>query len=143
MKHTSLFFIMSFSLLITACGGGDEPSGEPTNIVGTGGSTGSTGGTTGGGTTVTANKSISLKWDIPTTKVNGDPLSLSEIAGFKIYITTSTNFAPTQANVTILGTTDTDHVIGNLASGKYYIFVTTYDVNGDESPLSDPITKTV
>jgi len=139
MKHTSLFFIMFFSLLITACGGGEEPTGDQT--IGTGGTTG--GGTTGGGGTVTSNKSISIKWDVPSTKVNGDALSLSEIAGFKIYITTSSNFSPIQPNTTIIGTTDTDYIINNLASGKYYIYVTTYDVNGDESPLSDPITKTV
>ena len=132
MKHISLLFVIFISLLITACGGGDTnpSSGGYANII-------------GNDQIVTGSKSISVRWDIPTTKVNGDSLSLSEIAGFKIYVASNNNFIPTQANVTITDSAATDFVINNLASGTYYIYITTYDINGDESPYSSPITQTV
>lgn len=129
MKHISLFFILLLSLLITACGGGG--GGGTTITTGTGNVTG------------TGTKSISVRWDIPTTKVNGDPISLSEIGGFKIYIASNNNLTPSLPRVTITDNTATDYVINNLTSGTYYIYITTYDVNGDESPYSDPISQTV
>ena len=131
MKHISLFFLLFLSLIITACGGGG--GGGESAVVTVTSTTTPTSGT----------KSISVRWDIPTTRVNGDPISLSEISGFKIYVASNNNFTPSLPNVTITDNTTTDFIINNLASGTYYIYITTYDVNGDESPYSNPIAQTV
>jgi hypothetical protein len=36
-----------------------------------------------------------------------------------------------------------NHVISNLASGTYYIAITTYDANGVESGFSTVVSKTI
>ena len=131
MKNLTLLFILfSTSLLMTACGGGSNASSSATDLPRTVQPT-------------TATSSISIGWDIPSTKVNGDPLSLSEIGGYKIYVTKNSSIIPSLPNATITDTGATAHTINELASGTYYIYITTFDVNGDESPYSDYITKTV
>jgi len=137
MKKLPLLIVISIYLSLTACGGGS--------------SDGSIGGNGSGGenTIVTSQatpietKSISTTWDIPTTKVNGEPLSLSEIGGYKIYISTNNVFPPSLPHVKITNGAIAEYTINNLPSGTYYIYITTFDVNGDESPYSDPVAKTV
>ncbi len=129
MKNLTLLIVLFLSLFITACGGGGSDSSGSNQSSNT--------------QTYTGTQSISVRWDIPMTKVNGDPLSLSEIAGFKIYVATNNNFTPSLPHVTITNSTTSDYIINNLASGTYYIYITTYDINGEESPYSDPIKKVV
>ncbi|MFV1983692.1 MAG: hypothetical protein ACC657_09160 [Thiohalomonadales bacterium] len=87
--------------------------------------------------------SILVNWAIPTTRIDGTAIALSEIAGFKIYISTNSQSIPATPTVIITDGSVTSHNITNLTPGTYYIYVTTYDVNGDESPYSDPISKTI
>jgi hypothetical protein len=105
---------------------------------GSGGS--STGGSGGGGSTTTTG-SLSLRWTAPSARSDGSGLALSEIGGYKIYYGTSrgnysgiynqTNGAATSATVS------------NLASGTYYLAMSTYDTSGREGPRSSEVTKSV
>jgi len=117
------FTLVIFSLVLTACGGGDDGGNPPATTTPTG--------------------SVSLSWDTPATKVDGNSLSLSEIDGYKLYITQDSTTYPTQAYLDIKDNTTSSYTIGGLSSGQYYIYVTTYDMNGDESPLSDPVSTTI
>ena len=114
---------------------GDSGSGSSGS---TGGSTG--GSSTGGGSTSTTG-SLSLRWTAPSARSDGSALALSEIGGYRIYYGTSrgnypgmydqTNGAATSATVT------------NLASGAYYLVMSTYDTSGREGPRSPEVTKNV
>ena len=129
MKNLTLFLLLLSSLLMTACGGGseDNAAGIQEKAI----------------TTVAPSGAISISWDIPTTRVNTDILPASEISGYKVYLATNTNFIPSIPYTTINNRAVSDHVIYNLPGGTYYVYITTFDTNGDESPYSDPLTKTI
>jgi fibronectin type 3 domain-containing protein len=121
------FTLLMLSSILTACGGGGDEGPGQTNPPPGGGTTGS----------------ISLRWDTPSTKVDGNPLSLSEIDGYKIYVTTNSTVYPSQPVANITDSTSINYTVNNLPAGTYYIYVTTYDMNGDESPFSDPVSTTI
>lgn len=125
-----MFYFLGFSFILTACGGGDEENSGKTNT------TFSTGSVIGDG-------AIDIGWNIPTSKNNGDPLSLSEIGGYKVYVSTVSNYIPSIPYANLSDSTTASYTISNLPSDTYYIYVTTYDVNGDESPYSEPVKKTI
>jgi hypothetical protein len=85
--------------------------------------------------------SAKLSWGIPSTRTDGTPLSLSEIDGFRIYMGQSSG----QLNMImdLSGGTTTTYTVTDLASGTYYFAVTTYDTEGNESPLSNVADKTI
>jgi len=119
LKYLTLFLLISLS--ITSCGGGGDNSNP---IAGT--------------------KSISISWDIPTTRIDKTTLALSEINGFRIYLSTTSTSTDTNTKIiSIPYDATTSYTIKNLASGTYYIRISTYDFFGDESALSNPISKTI
>jgi hypothetical protein len=76
--------------------------------------------------------SVDLNWDPPTTNMNGT--SLTNLAGYKVYMGTTTG------NLTLLsdvGNTTT-YTVTNLPAGStVYFAVTAYDSTGNESDLSN------
>jgi hypothetical protein len=144
------------ALQLVACGGGGggssasgsgtgtlTPSGT-TTTAGTG--TQISGGTTtssGSGSQSTANAtgSLALSWVAPVARADGTPLSLADIDGFRIYYgSTAGNYSH---SVNITDATTQQVVLKNLASGTWYIVMTTYDVDGRESGYSVAVKKTV
>ena len=119
------FSLFIFSISLVACGGGSSSDSDL------------------GPLPPPATGSISLSWDTPSTKVDGNALSLSEIKGYKVYVTQNNAAAPSQAHADINNNATTSYTISGLQSGKYYIYVSTYDMNNDESPLSDPVSTTL
>jgi len=126
----SAFNILIASLIFTACGGGSNPAAvggsdipvTPIQII---------------------NTTVSVRWDIPVTKKDGTLLNSSEIGGYKIYVATSATATPVQL-INITNRATTEYTLTSLTVGQtYYIYVTTYDVNGDESALSIPVMITV
>lgn len=111
-------------LFLTACGGSSTSTNNPD-----------------GGPSLTG--SISLRWDIPATRVDGTFLPSSEVYGYKIYVTNSNGSYPARPLVNITDRRTKNYTLKGLSAGTYYIYVTTYDMNGDESPLSDPVSKTI
>jgi hypothetical protein len=85
--------------------------------------------------------SFSLNWTAPTTRSDGNPLSLADIDGFRIYYGETEGYYPNRADV-VDGSAQSA-VVENVPVGSYYVVMTTYDVNGLESGYSSAISKTV
>ncbi|MBT3053985.1 MAG: putative Ig domain-containing protein [Candidatus Thiodiazotropha sp. (ex Codakia orbicularis)] len=83
--------------------------------------------------------SVSLAWVPPSTRTDGSALDMSEIAGYKIYMGTTTDNL--QQVMDLADCTIHDYVIDNLDVGDYYFAVTTYDTEGNESDYSNVAMK--
>ncbi len=99
-------------------------------------STGQTGTTDGTGQTEVTN-TVSLAWDMPTTYVDGTPLT--DLAGFKVYYGTVSGVYPQVVDVR----NATSFSSGALGPGTYYFAVTAYDSYGSESEFSNEISTTI
>jgi hypothetical protein len=116
------------ALQLVACGGG-----------GGGGTTSGSGGAILAASSA-GTGSLTLSWVAPVARADGTPLSLSEIDGFRIYYGDSAgNYTH---SVDITDATAQRVILNNLASGIYYIVMTTYDVDGRESAYSAVVRKT-
>ena len=80
---------------------------------------------------------VSLSWTAPAEREDGDSISPSQIAGFKVYY--GSNEGNYDNNVDVNDHTATDYIFKKLTAGTYYFVVTTYDVDGLESEYSAPI----
>ncbi len=99
-------------------------------------STGQTGTSDGAGQTEVTN-TVSLAWDMPTTYVDGTPLT--DLAGFKVYCGTASGVYPQVVDVR----NATSFSSGTLGPGIYYFAVTAYDSYGSESEFSNEISTTI
>jgi hypothetical protein len=144
--------VVTVALQLAACGGGGGGGGssaaDGTSTVASAGSSvsSSSGGSTtsasgGGQTSTSASGSVVLSWAAPVTRADGTPLSLADIDGYRIYYGSSAgNYTH---SVSIADATTQRLILNNLASGTYYIVMTTYDVDGRESGYSAVVRKTV
>jgi len=80
--------------------------------------------------------SLLLSWKAPTT--NDDGSALEDLAGYKLYYGT----LPGRYSKVIDVGNFTSAVIADLGSGTYYMTVTAYDNNGNESKHSEEIDYT-
>jgi VCBS repeat-containing protein len=84
---------------------------------------------------------INLSWTAPAEREDNTALSLSEIAGYKIY------YGTTQGNYTnsvdVNDSTTTSYTFKSLVAGTYYFVITTRDVDGRESQYSTEIITTI
>ena len=84
---------------------------------------------------------IILSWVAPAEREDNSALSLSDIAGYKIYYgTTQSQYSD---NVTINDSTATGYTFTSLPAGTYYIVVTTIDTEGRESQYSPEVVITI
>lgn len=83
----------------------------------------------------------SLAWQPPTQRVDGESLSMSEIAGYRIY------YATRSGDYTSALSVDDPYthamLIEDLPVGTYYFVMTTVDTNGIESGYSREAVKVV
>jgi len=84
---------------------------------------------------------IKLSWSAPSTRTDGQPLSLAEIDGYRVYYGAKKGDYVKGADVKD-GAAEAVTVT-NVPVGKYYVVMTTYDVNGVESGYSQSIKKNV
>ncbi len=89
-----------------------------------------------------ATGSAALSWVAPTTRVNGSPISLSEIAGYRVYQGTS------DGNLRLLqdlndGSLTSFTATGLAAATTHYFAVTVYDYSGNESGYSAIVSKKI
>ena len=84
---------------------------------------------------------VSLSWVAPSEREDSTPISLSEIAGYKIYYGTT----PGQYtnSVDINDGIAEGYTFTALPLGTYFFVVTTYDAEGRESQFSAEVTKVV
>lgn len=78
-------------------------------------------------------KTVQLTWIAPVERANGDPLSPSEIGGYRVYYGKTAGNYPNQLDIND-GTADQTTLTVPL--GVYFIIMTTYDVDGRESAFS-------
>jgi len=84
---------------------------------------------------------LELNWSAPSTRTDGEPLSLSEIDGYRIYYGKQKGEYVKGADIKD-GAAQSVTVTG-VPVGEYYVVMTTYDVNGIESDYSQSVIKTV
>ncbi|MGD8804023.1 MAG: fibronectin type III domain-containing protein [Gammaproteobacteria bacterium] len=80
-----------------------------------------------------------LSWVAPTERVDGSALSLSDIAGYRIYYGHESGVYHNQIDVN--DHTATQAQLPGLPSGKYFIALTTIDTDGRESAFSQEVEK--
>jgi hypothetical protein len=94
--------------------------------------------------------SATLTWNGPT--VNSDSTGLTDLAGYRIYrSTTSGSYTGSPAATVLANSTDGSNETGrtatvnNLASGTHYFVVRAYDSSGNESGNAQPgeVSKTI
>jgi hypothetical protein len=82
-----------------------------------------------------------LSWIAPTTRSDSSYLPANELMGYRIYYGTSSS------NLSVLVDLNdesiTEYTVDTLPSGNYYFAVTAYDMDGNESGLSNLINKDV
>jgi len=83
--------------------------------------------------------SATLSWTAPTQ--NEDGTELTDLAGFKLYWSTTPGSYPN--SVTIDNPTVTTYVVDNLAPGTYEFVATAYNASGVESQFSGTATKVI
>lgn len=91
---------------------------------------------TGTGTGVTSLSLLSLSWVAPSEREDNTPISMSEIAGYRIYYGT----APGDYQYDIeINDAYNDAADISLLQGTYYAVITTVDVDGRESVFSEEV----
>jgi len=125
-----LLFVV-LALQLAACSGGDG-----------GGSIDSIGGINPNpNTNPTIINLLGLNWTAPSEREDGTALSLSEIAGYRIYYGVETDNYQNQVDVNDTSADQTQ--VADLASGTYYVVMTTIDTDGRESAYSSEIVITL
>lgn len=95
------------------------------------------GSSTGGSIDFTTAVDVSLSWVAPAEREDNTPMSLSEIAGYKIYYGITQGQYTNSVDIND-GTTE-NFTFANFPAGTYYIAVTTYDTDGRESQYSSEV----
>ena len=134
---------------ISACGNGNSPTAATIDIISdpitdpaTGSNTATTTDTSTATDTVTDKNSttadINLSWAAPVEREDNAPISLSEIAGFKVYF--GTVQGQYTNNIVINDGSAVGHTLTSLPVGDTYYFVlTTLDTEGRESQFSPEV----
>ena len=119
-KYLAILITLLLSLQLTACNNGNAENSTETEDL-----------------TSSGENFIQLSWTAPLEREDNQPLSLSEIAGYKVYYGTEENTYPHSIDISN-GSAD-GHTIENLSSGIYYLTLTTNDTAGRESKPSEEI----
>jgi hypothetical protein len=82
-----------------------------------------------------------VSWTPPITRIDGTPLSLSDITGFRIY------YGQSPSSLTTIAWVPDPHAISytviGLTAGTWYFAVSGVDTQGVESPKSSVASKTL
>ena len=84
---------------------------------------------------------ITLSWVAPAEREDGTPISMAELAGYRVYYGTSAGNYTTQVDINNGSTMNV--TLSGLATGTYYIVVTAIDVDGRESVYSQEAVQTI
>ncbi len=87
------------------------------------------------------NTKIILSWVAPSARENNAPITLSDIAAYKIYFSASQG--QYSSSVMINNGNATSYTFTDFSAGDYYFVLTTIDSNGRESKYSSEIKKTI
>ena len=123
---TPFLVTLSLTLQLTACNSGGSQSATGDNNYSASESSDTYG-----------TREISLSWVAPSERENNQPMSLSEIAGYKIYYGSKPNKYNNSVNIKD-GSAD-GYTLRSLRAGTYFFSLTTYDIDGRESKQSPPV----
>lgn len=84
---------------------------------------------------------IDLSWIAPVEREDNSALSLSAIAGYKVYFGTTQGQYPD--SITINDGSAVNYTFQSFTSGTYYFVVTTIDTEGRESGFSTEVVYTI
>jgi len=84
---------------------------------------------------------ITLSWIAPVEREDGTPISMAEIAGYRVYYGTTPGNHTNQVDVS--GSSTMQVTLVNLSPGTYHIVVTTVDTDGRESAQSPPVSRSL
>jgi len=87
--------------------------------------------------TANPDKQIDYLWDAPKERNNNVPIAPDEIAGYKIYIGSSSGAY--ECSITISDGAATSYVFKVLGRLYYYAAITTIDTEGNESQYSSEV----
>ena len=82
-----------------------------------------------------------LNWIAPSEREDGTPISLAEIAGYRVYYGSSTGEYLNKVDIT--GSTANQAELSGLLPGTYYFVVTVFDTDGRESRFSEEVRITI
>ena len=149
-KHTLVFIIFLMASLISACGSGGSAAPTHSNASNNGitnsykdkdsnvnDQTAITGTDTNNSTAYSSTADINLSWVAPSEREDNTAISLSEIAGYKIYYGTSPGSYSNSVNIN--DSTASSYKFSNFTKGTYYFAITTRDTEGRESQFSSSI----
>jgi hypothetical protein len=78
--------------------------------------------------------SAQLSWSAPSTRADGTPLALSDLAGYEIYYTTDD--PAVSRTITVSGSAALSYTLSDLSAGNYYFAMAAIDTTGLKSDLS-------
>ena len=82
-----------------------------------------------------------LSWTAPLTRVNGDSLSMGEIAGFEVVY--GTNADTLNQSLAIGDASVEELLVDELTEGTWYFAIRTLDTDGNRSRLSEVVYKQI
>lgn len=88
-----------------------------------------------------AQSTVSINWTAPTTRTDGNSLSLSDIAGYRIYLKNAS--LNEIGRIYLSDPSVNSYTIEWLGTGEYYIALTVIDTDGNESSISNVVKRTV
>lgn len=93
---------------------------------------------------VLANRSLTLSWTIPTSRENGVPLTMEQIAGYEIYFIGDTEASqPVDEVIAVNDGLLNSYTIDEVGAGIYYFSIASEDTDGVKSEPSEIISVTV
>ena len=90
--------------------------------------------------TVAVDRNAHLSWGAPNKRVDGSPLTTTEISAYRIYHSSADGSIGRDYKV---ASALLSYELSNLPSGEHHFAVATVDVNGMESDLSDVVIKRI
>jgi hypothetical protein len=76
---------------------------------------------------------LTATWEAPVTNCDGSPVA--NLAGFRAY------WGPYHAH--LADPALTSYTVGGLPPGEWWIGITAYNTDGEESPIAGPVVKTI
>ena len=143
-RYKSILITIITTLLISACNSENSANGETNNNAGTIDNTvinTTISNETDTNEIIATTADIKLSWVAPAEREDNSAISLSDIAGYKIYYGISQ--ASYDISVSIDDGSAQGHTFTNLNSGTYYFVITTRDVDGRKSQYSSEIIITI
>ena len=94
-----------------------------------------------GGLDAPATNALGLTWTAPSEREDSSGLSLSEIAGYRIYYGVEPQNYQSQIDVNDGSAVQAQ--VSGISRGTYYVVLTTIDVDGRESAYSSEVIVTI